>query len=127
MLLTTIGDSMTYETTFLKALILTVTTEFLFVFTFVTFIFKIRSISLPRIAFTTFLASFATLPYLWFVLPAFISSFWTKTIVGETGIIIMELFIYHATLQLSKPKSALISLCANGISILAGLLLMNPF
>jgi uncharacterized protein YqhQ len=118
---------MNYETLFCKALITTVVTESAAIATIIRFVAGIghRRIVWPRIVGACIIPSCATLPYLWFVLPAFITDFYVRTIVGEVAITVTETVILKALLLLPWRYCALLSLVANCASIGAGLLIFR--
>lgn len=110
---------------FLKALLLTVLIETLVPFLF----FKTKFRSLPiknkLLLFTGFLASFATLPYVWFVLPVFIQPTFTYVLVSELSVTLIESLIICSLLKVGYNRSMLISVACNLASFLAGLLIAH--
>ncbi len=77
------------------------------------------------IFFVGILASALTLPYLWFVLPAFVYNRNIYLIVGETSVILIEAIIYWRLLKLKLIDSLIVSLLANVTSIITGILLIK--
>jgi len=114
---------MLYEQKFLLSLLLTLITEVPVVFVFVKYAYKYRDIKIPTIVFVGILASVLTLPYLWFVLPAFIFERFTYLILGESLVILVEAFIYFKLLKLKLLDSFVVSLLANTASIILGLVI----
>jgi hypothetical protein len=114
-----------YEIQFLKALTVTIAVEAVVIVILLhTAFFRKTDISVPwpsRLAAAT-IPSFATLPYLWFVLPAFIGTYLLRTILGEIGIVITELVMIRFLTGLPWWKSALLSFFANVLSIIIGLM-----
>lgn len=114
-----------YEIQFLKALTVTVAVEAVVVLGLLyTGFFKKAGISVSwpnRLAAAT-IPSFATLPYLWFVLPAFIGTYLLRTILGEIGIVLTEMVMIRFLTGLPWWKSALLSFFANVLSIIIGLI-----
>ncbi|WP_340818208.1 hypothetical protein [Methanolobus sp. WCC4] len=116
---------MTYEYLFLLSLILTIAIETSLLFIVVRHFFKVNkeNISDPILLFAGFFASFATLPYLWFVLPFFIREHHVYVASGETFVFLVESLIYYFVLDLPARKVLILSFVCNLISFLAGLLL----
>ncbi|MDD5163952.1 MAG: hypothetical protein PHD95_07160 [Candidatus ainarchaeum sp.] len=114
---------MLFEEKFLVALVLTITIETIVLFVLTKFVFK-EPKSKSRIIFAGFFASFATLPYLWFVLPPFINSAYYIQM-GETIVIAMESIILWQILQVKIQKAIIASIICNAVSFLFGLLLLN--
>ncbi len=76
-----------------------------------------------RIFFAGFFASFATLPYLWFVLPRYLSSYTLYAFGGEAFVILGEALFYAAYFRLSCKAAFALSLGCNLASLWAGKLL----
>lgn len=114
---------MDYEMLFLKSLMQTVLIETAVLLILFKLLFKAKEIKVHRILFTGLLASFATLPYLWFVLPAYFDQRIWYILVGESFAVVMESFIYAYLLQIRYPKAFLASLVCNLISFSIGLLI----
>jgi len=85
--------------------------------------YKYSEIRLLRIVAVAFTASALTLPYLWFVLPAFVMSRAVYIFGGEFLIIAAEAVIYNRLLGLKPREAAVASLAANVSSALLGLAL----
>lgn len=114
---------MMYEQKFLLSLLLTLITEVPVVFIFVRYIYKYRDIKIPTIIFVGILASVLTLPYLWFVLPAFIFDRIIYLILGETLVVLIEAIIYFKLFKLKLLDAFIVSLLANIVSAVLGLLI----
>lgn len=114
---------MSYEFIFLKALAATIFFETIVLILYVRLLLKNKEISLLRLLGTGLFASFATLPYLWFVLPYFVEQQLPYTIIGESFAVIMETFIIGMLLNKKIGTSFLISLTCNAISFSIGLLI----
>ena len=108
---------------FLRALFLTILIETFVLFVFFKTKFKILKINNNLLLLTGFLSSFLTLPYLWFVLPMFIQSTLFYVLIGELSVIIIETIIIWGILKINFRNAMLVSLTANLISFLMGLLL----
>ena len=113
---------MFYETRFLIALLLTLIIEIPVLLVFCKLIFRLKIKSF-RIIFAGFLASVLTLPYLWFVLPAYINSVY-YIYIGETLVFLFEALIYNRLLNIKISKSLLVSFAANLTSFVIGLIVL---
>lgn len=111
-----------YERAFLLSLCVTLAVEVPIVFLIAWYKYKIRDRF--SILFTGFLATILTLPYLWFVLPAFISNRVAYLIVGEVLVFFAELIIYYKVLKISFKGAFVLSLTSNTISAILGLFLL---
>jgi hypothetical protein len=114
---------MQYENQFLFSLLLTLAVEIPVAVVFVVFVFKSKEIKLANIVGLSFLASVLTLPYFWFVLPAYFSSRGAYIFSGELLVVLAETVIYFKLLKLKLHQSFLLSLAANLASILLGIVL----
>ncbi len=114
---------MLYEQKFLLALLLTLISEVPVVFVIVRYLYKYRDIKIPTIFFVGILASVLTLPYLWFVLPAFVFERFTYLVLGELLVILVEAFIYFKLLKLKLLDAFVVSLLSNITSIILGLVI----
>jgi hypothetical protein len=117
---------MDYELLFLKSLILTISIETAVLILFFRFFLKSENIKLHRLISAGFIASFATLPYLWFILPSYIDNKDWYMISGESFAVLAESFIIMAILRTRYGISLLCSLVCNMISFLTGLLINWP-
>ena len=113
---------MLYETKFLIALLLTLVVEVPIVFILAKYLFKSK-IKTLEILFIGFIASTLTLPYLWFVLPPYINMSYYVLIV-EILVFLFEALIYKILIKLSIFDSLAISLIANLLSFIIGLLIL---
>jgi hypothetical protein len=117
-----------YEALFVQALALTIASETAVVVALV-YALNRRNPNRPsigRVLAASFFASLATLPYLWFVLPAFVGPALVRTIGGEIGIVLVETAVYRLMLGVSVRQSLLLSTVANAVSIVVGLVVMPP-
>ncbi len=118
---------MIYEQHFLLALIITVILETITLFVIIRKLFKLKEkqIKNKELVFAGFIASFSTLPYLWFIFPIIIqSSFW-YVLIGEILAIIAETIIYYFILKLSIKKVLVISILCNIISFILGFIIIR--
>jgi len=86
------------------------------------FFFKNDQIQNSLVLFTGFFCSFATLPYLWFILPVVIKARIPYILIGELFVILIESVIYFFILKLDYKKSFIIAFICNLVSFLLGLL-----
>lgn len=114
---------MSYEFLFLKGLSATIFIETIVLILFVRLLLKDKDISLVKLLGTGFFTSFATLPYLWFFLPYFVSEQMVYIVSGESFAVIMETFILSLFLRTKIGTSFLISFTCNAISFSIGLLM----
>ncbi len=114
---------MLYEQKFLFSLLLTLIIEIPIVVIFVIFFYKYREIKISKIVFAGLIASLLTLPYFWFVLPAYIPSRSLYIFISEVLIIFIEAIIYNQFLKLKLSKAFVVSLVANIASIFLGLVI----
>ena len=114
---------MSYEHIFLTSLLITLVSEVSITVLLIKYLYKKREIKIYKVIFAGFVASTLTLPYFWFILPAFVSNRGVYVWVGEIAIILIESLIYNQVLDLNFKKSFIISLIANIVSIIFGLLI----
>lgn len=113
---------MLYEQKFLLSLFLTLISEVPVAFILIRYIYKYKNIEISTILFVGVLASLLTLPYLWFILPAFVFDRTIFVITGESLVILVEAFIYYKLLKLKTINAFAVSLVANLASVIFGLL-----
>ena len=117
---------MDYELLFLKSLSLTIFIETLVLILFFRLVIRNENISMYRLLSAGVIASFATLPYLWFVLPNYLDEKIWYVIVGESFAVFMETFILGAILKIKLARSFFSSLACNLISFLIGIMINWP-
>jgi len=110
-----------YDQRFLLALILTVVVETIALIV-LNYFFGNKN-RLPDILFVGFLASFATIPYLWYILPLFWRGY-MLIIIGESLVSVLEMVILKMILKIGWKRAILFSLVANMTSFLIGLLVL---
>jgi hypothetical protein len=110
---------MSYEQLFLYSLFITELIEIPLIFSIIKYGYKIKN---TKTIFVSLLASLLTLPYFWFILPAYITDRTTYLIIGETIIIIIEAIIYWYLLKISFKQALIISIIANTASASLGTL-----
>lgn len=112
---------MDYELLFLKSLLQTVLIETAVLLILIKLVYKFKEIGFLRLLFAGFLASFATLPYLWFVLSTYVDQRFWFMLIGESFAVLMESFILLALLRIKYLKALFTSLVCNLISFSIGL------
>jgi hypothetical protein len=113
---------MIYETKFILSLIVTLIIEIPILFIFIKYFIKPKNISIKKIITVGIIASTLTLPYLWFVLIAYLPANY-YLLIGELFVILIESLIYYQLLNLKLHKAFYVSLIANIFSILVGILI----
>lgn len=113
---------MLYEQKFLFSLLLTLIVEIPIAIFLIKFFYKQKDIKISKIIFVGFIASALTLPYFWFVLPAYITDRFLFMLYGEMIIVCTEMVIYYQLLKLKLKRSFIVSLITNIMSILVGLI-----
>ncbi|SFM29427.1 hypothetical protein SAMN04488696_0794 [Methanolobus profundi] len=117
---------MNYELLFLLSLVLTIFIETTVLIIVVRHFLRIDKdqASDVLLLFSGIFASFATLPYLWFVLPFFIRDHYLNMMAGESLVFLVESVIYYFLLKIGIRKALILSCICNLISFLAGLLIV---
>ena len=113
---------MIYELAFLQALLITVLLE-CFIAAILKKFFGRRLLlkdSYPRFLIIVALASVLTLPYAWFVLPAFVKSSFLYILISEISVTIFEAIFYWFTLKTSLKTALILSITANFFSWFIG-------
>ncbi len=115
---------MIYSLKFLQALIFTEIVEISALFILVRWALQIKPKKLSnfKIIFVGFLASLATIPYLWYVLPWFLN-LRHYILLAELGIVVVEAVIYYQLLNIKFKNSLWISLVCNSLSYFLGKLI----
>lgn len=112
-----------YEIKFLIALILTIGLEFLLALFLRGFIFyfkDLKKIKLKKLLFVFILSSSLTLPYLWFVLPVFITSKISYILICEIIAIFSEAILYWQFLKIRFMRGLILSFLSNLFSFFGG-------
>ena len=114
-----------YELHFLRSLALTLFVETSLLFLLVRQFYKLSEAQLSRVLllFGGMLASTATLPYVWFVFPAFIQNRVFYTIAVESFAVVAETAIFAMLFRMGWKKALLLSACCNAGSFIAGKML----
>jgi hypothetical protein len=112
---------MIYSLKFLQALIFTEIVEISALLVLVRWVLTVKpkKLSSSKIIFVGFLASLATIPYLWYVLPWFLN-LRHYIFLAELGIVMFEAFIYYQLLNIKIKDSFWISLICNSLSYFLG-------
>lgn len=114
---------MEYEFNFLTALALTIIIECLTAAALKKLLGRRLGIDKTSyVALTAFaaLASALTLPYVWFVLPAFVEHGLTYTLVAEISVTIIEAAFYRFTLKTTVLAALILSVILNFASYIFG-------
>ena len=114
-----------YEIRFLKALALSVFTESIILFALCTKSHGLKdSISnLVRIIFASVLCTCLSIPYVWFILPKFITAKSAFAATSEVFAILVESAVLFIILQISIKKAIFFSFVCNVCSFGLGILL----
>jgi hypothetical protein len=111
-----------YEISFLKNLALTISIETIVLVLLFKLLFKKTLVQNWLLILTGILASFSTLPYLWFILPLFIKSKIYYMVISEISAVLIESVIIFGLLKVNYQKALLVSTACNVISFFTGLL-----
>lgn len=116
---------MTYEVDFLIALATTITIEISVLFVMLRVVLRIPQsiVQNDRVIFSGIFASFATLPYLWFILPVLIQERIAFIMIGEVTVTLFEAIFYCFVLNLSFKRAFSVSVICNLVSFISGLLI----
>lgn len=117
--------SISYEISFLKALIVTLIIESLILLLILNFSHfrNLKKFGTRNLILVCLLATACTLPYLWFVIPAFIKIPTMYHVFGESLVVLLEFCIYALFIKTAYKKLFLLSFLCNLGSYLIGLLL----
>lgn len=108
---------------FLLAFLVTIFIETLILFLLFKTRYKKLNITNKLLLITGFITSFSTLPYVWFVFPAFITSRFPYIAFSECFAILIESVIIYKLLKIDYKKALLVSIICNVISFSIGLLI----
>ena len=108
---------------FLQALLITILIETLLLFLLFKTKYKTLNISNNSLLFTGILASFSTLPFVWFVLPIYLQPNLSYLLVSESSVMIVESLIIYMILKIDYKKALVVSIVCNLVSFLGGLIL----
>lgn len=133
---TTSGSSFIslFQNNFYLAMIITLASELLILLLLIKFAFKSISISCRKAALSGFLASLATLPAVWFVVPDVLNrllfflwpraeSFYLYLAISELIAVLLEAVIYQQIIKIKFSRALYISLACNAVSLAIGLIL----
>jgi hypothetical protein len=115
--------AMDYEIKFMEALALTVAVEAIVICMMIRLLPPLRRRSIPLLPMVAagVIPSVATLPYLWFIAPAFIHPYGLQVGAGEVAIWAVETVMIRLLVNIPVRWCALLSFTANAASVLAGL------
>ncbi len=111
---------MPLEQKFLFSLCLTLIIEIPTILLLAVYLGWHKKVKIFEIISSGLLASVVTLPYFWFVLPAYISNRNAYILVGESAIIFTETMLYQQLLRIKISQAFFMSLIANISSIVLG-------
>ena len=111
-----------YETKFLLSLAFTVIIETAFLFVLIGCFFKEIGLqkNFWRILIAGIVCSGFTLPYIWFILPKYVSGKTLFAIIAETWAVLAETVIIMWALRIKALKSFLLSFVCNALSFILG-------
>lgn len=112
---------MEYETLFLRALAVTVALETAALLLLRPWLLRGRPVPIRRLLAAGLLCSAATLPYLWFLLPAWIKDRQALMAAGEIGVVLAEAGMLAVLLPVGAGRAFALSFSANLVSFLLGL------
>ncbi len=98
---------------FLTALAFTIAIETIFLYALLRFLFKRRDVPTTRILAAGVFASFATLPYVWFVFPFIYNWPGTAAMWSEPFVFLVEAIFYKLFLKLDGKTALILSLICN--------------
>lgn len=102
-----------YEVEFVYALLLTISLEMITIYATSRWLFK-SPLNIKETLYGGILPSFATLPYVWFILPIFfIGHYHLYVWVAEISVTLIETVIIHQLLSRTLKDSFILSFCAN--------------
>lgn len=108
---------------FLQALLITILIETLVLFLLFKTKYKKLNINNKLLLFTSILASFSTLPFVWFVLPIYVQPNLSYLLVSESSVMIVESLIIYMILKIDYKKALIVSIACNLVSFFGGLIL----
>lgn len=114
---------MYYELSFLKALMLTIFIETSVLFLLFKIVFRISGINNWILLLTGILPSMTTLPYVWFIMPAFVKTRLYYLVISEVSVTAIESLIIWGILRTNYTKALIASIVCNTTSFLIGLLI----
>jgi len=116
-------NNFTYEIDFLYSLGLTIAIEGIVIMALLYFLDR-EKLNSKNLLLAGVLPSFATLPYLWFVLPIFIvGNYFLYLLIGEVLVALVEMFIIKGVLEITFKKALFYSIVANVFSYGLGAIL----
>jgi hypothetical protein len=114
---------MSYGFYFLLGLSLTLIVEVPTLFLTAKYLLKIK-IQTKEIIYWGVFVNLFSLPYLWFVLPLFITSH-NYILIGEILVVVIEMAILSKVLKINLKNAFILSLMANIASYLVGIILLR--
>jgi len=111
---------MLYEQEFLFSLLLTLVVEVPLVFLVIKYLYKLKNIKIIKVVLVGIISSSLTLPYFWFVLPAYIFERHFFILFGEMAVVLVEALIYLLLFRMTFFRSFCLSFIANLGSVFVG-------
>jgi len=120
---------MIYEYQFLQSLLFTVIIETSVLFIFTRSYLKIQreKKSNTQLLFAGFICSFATLPYLWFLLPVVLTGRIAYLFIGELFVVFVESFLIYFLLKLTYKQAIMASIACNMSSFFLGMIIARLY
>lgn len=117
---------MDYLHRFITAFVFTETVEIIVLFLLIWFFYSKKELGVVKIVIVGFLATFSTLPYVWFVFPSMIIiSFNLYIAVSELFAFVMEAILYRLCFGFKWRMVFILSFTCNVVSFLLGLFLQS--
>lgn len=114
---------MSYGFFFFLAFLLTIVVEIPVLFLLVKYLFKLN-IPIKEILYWGIFINSFSLPYLWFVLPLFITSN-NYTLIGEIFVVLVESVILSGAFKIGYKKAIILSIVTNVASYIIGLIVFR--
>jgi hypothetical protein len=110
-----------YADSFLFAVLITLVLEIPVLIFATKYLLKIK-MQTREVLYWGFFVNLFSLPYLWFVLPLFITSH-NFILIGEISVTLIEAAIFLKVFKLNLKQAFILSLAANSVSYFGGVLL----
>jgi hypothetical protein len=115
-----------YYHNFVTSLVFTIVVETCVIFAILKGFLRNREVSSKRLLFAGIFVNFATVPYVWFIIPGVMStSSANALIISEPVVFVIEAIFYWFVLEVDLKTALLLSLVANATSYFLGPLLRD--
>jgi hypothetical protein len=111
---------MSPQAKFLIALFFAIAVETGVLFLLMTRVFKVSGQRNSDVIYAGVMATASSLPYLWFVLPAFVRNYTVYTLIGEGAVAAWEALFYQMFFRIGFKRAAVLSITANAASWILG-------